>query len=1537
VLLDHPTTYLRLDERGGAIASDSSGTGNDGTYQSGVTFQSPGPLVSDPADTAVRWKGGPGTAVTQSGATLPSGNSARTVEFWIRTVGCTERPTLIYGGSGVSNDRFEAQLQGCNFQPTTLNLYTGGQTFTWSSLPGIWWDGVWHLFDVTYDGTDVSAYMDGQTLGSFLVAAPLATVTPGNGFAVADYESGNCCSPVDFAEAAVYPGALTPASIDAHWTAAESSSGPCPAAPTDAYGRAVVSDAPALYLRAGDLAGGSGGRLAFDSSGHCTASDPNNGAYTTPTTGQPDGPALGSADGAATWPGGAGTVATQSGATLPSGNASRTVEFWSRTVGCTERPTVVYGASGGSNDQFEVQLQDCNFQPLALSLYTDGQSFPWRLPASWDDGGWHLFDVTYDGSTAIGYMDGQVIGSSPVPTALSTVAPGNGLAIADYETGNCCSPVDLAEVAVYPAALPPARIDAHFEARYATPPGTSVIAGTARFGSGGGARGARAQACPTTGAACTLDPYPADPSGFFHILAPDGTYTVTLFPPAGSLSGTRTFGPLTVSPDVFTLSAVFSAPGALADGISVTSPGNTAQHNVVPSLATGTATTWTLTGQCHGGFGTLTVTGVNPSTGQDETRVATLSEVPPGSGTYVGQLPPVAPLHGSGDVHQQIVCPDTKHMIPDGGPAVGGAPVVLGGTGFTGAKSVAFGATPAASFEVIGDDMIEAESPAGSGTVPVTVTLANSSTVTIGTYSYFGVNSLSATTGPASGGTSVAIHGYGFTDVKGVVFGVTPATSYTVVSPTEVDAVAPPGVGTVDVQVVNDVGTSQLVTADYFTYQGGPPAFADVSEGTAPAAVVTLADQVSGICTTPATSAQCGGISVERFKVALECAAGIAGDLLGAGGYLAMTVGAFVEVPPVAAALVLGGAVVGVVATVLCLSDYFDGQAYFDPSGMVVDTNGNPLSGAIATILSRAADGTFNPVAASSGTIRPATNPETTPASGEFDWDALSGTYEVKASSPGCSAPGNPSQSYAFTAPVTIPPPAVGLVLTLACPDSAPPPTPTVTTLAPSGGSRGGGNVVDISGTGLAGATSVHFGATAAPQMRVLSPYAIAAVAPAGTGTADVTVTTPAGTSSRGSADQYAYIVPAVTPKGPVVSGVTPANGPVSGGSKVTITGTSLGDAFAVDFGGTAATQVTVISTTEVQAVAPAVPFPGRVDIFVTTSDGTSAPTPADIYTYGSPPPATATNLSVTAAPNPAPYGHPVTLTATVSPTDGGGTVEFAADGSAIGGCRSVQVVRAGATYEATCPAPPLAGGKHTITAAYSGDASYAAASNSTKLNIDAAPMNSIPPVASGSPTNSAIVSSTTGTWSGAPPPTYAYQWQRCAPNCSNIAGAAASTYRLTGANVGAKVRAVVTATNDAGKAEVGSNEVGPVQPSAAQIAAALRTVLAPSGKSATIGHILKADGFTFTFHAPGPGTLAISWYEVAAGAHLGGGTRPVLAAATKVSLVKAGKVKIKVHVTTKGRRILRTAHTIRLTSKVTLTPAGGKPNTERRSFRLGR
>jgi hypothetical protein len=177
------------------------------------------------------------------------------------------------------------------------------------------------------------------------------------------------------------------------------------------------------------------------------------------------------------------------------------------------------------------------------------------------------------------------------------------------------------------------------------------------------------------------------------------------------------------------------------------------------------------------------------------------------------------------------------------------------------------------------------------------------------------------------------------------------------------------------------------------------------------------------------------------------------------------------------------------------------------------------------------------------------------------------------------------------------------------------PPKPKLTSVAPSAGLASGGTSVAITGSGLAGATAVHFGDANAASFTVNSPTSITAGSPPGTGTVDVTVTTPDGTSSTEPGDQFTYV--AAGP-GPTIGKATPKKGPAAGGTAVALTGTGFAGATEVVFGTMPATSFAFSSPTSITAVAP----PGTVgsaDIRVLTPNGTSPVTTKDRYKYEHP------------------------------------------------------------------------------------------------------------------------------------------------------------------------------------------------------------------------------------------------------------------------------------------------------------------------------
>lgn len=164
--------------------------------------------------------------------------------------------------------------------------------------------------------------------------------------------------------------------------------------------------------------------------------------------------------------------------------------------------------------------------------------------------------------------------------------------------------------------------------------------------------------------------------------------------------------------------------------------------------------------------------------------------------------------------------------------------------------------------------------------------------------------------------------------------------------------------------------------------------------------------------------------------------------------------------------------------------------------------------------------------------------------------------------------------------------------------------------LVPAGGPDAGGTAVRINGAGFSGVTSVVFGSTPA-QFRVVDDAEIAAISPPGTGTVDVTVVGPGGTSQITKNDRYVY-----GPNVATVTGVSPSTGVGSGGTEVTISGTGFLETKLVTFGGSGQgkAKFTIVSDTQIKAVAP--PGAGTADVQVTDYGVPSSPSPADRFTW---------------------------------------------------------------------------------------------------------------------------------------------------------------------------------------------------------------------------------------------------------------------------------------------------------------------------------
>lgn len=211
---------------------------------------------------------------------------------------------------------------------------------------------------------------------------------------------------------------------------------------------------------------------------------------------------------------------------------------------------------------------------------------------------------------------------------------------------------------------------------------------------------------------------------------------------------------------------------------------------------------------------------------------------------------------------------------PGFGPELGGTEVMIQGACFTGATGVVIGGllVPAAEFSTHTSTVIVFETPAHTpGVVDVTVlgTVVCGGDATVpGGFEFISddapvLSSLSPSSGPESGGTTVVITGSGFTGASGVTFGDAAAASFTVDSDTQITVTTPvhaPGV--VDVRVLHPDGASAPLEFEFTpvtTIVGVDPDEGPTDGGT----WVTI----TGYCFIGATGVLFGDTPAQSFNV----------------------------------------------------------------------------------------------------------------------------------------------------------------------------------------------------------------------------------------------------------------------------------------------------------------------------------------------------------------------------------------------------------------------------------------------------------------------------------------------------------------------------------------------------------------------------------------------------------------------------------------------------------------------------------------------
>jgi hypothetical protein len=131
---------------------------------------------------------------------------------------------------------------------------------------------------------------------------------------------------------------------------------------------------------------------------------------------------------------------------------------------------------------------------------------------------------------------------------------------------------------------------------------------------------------------------------------------------------------------------------------------------------------------------------------------------------------------------------------------------------------------------------------------------------------------------------------------------------------------------------------------------------------------------------------------------------------------------------------------------------------------------------------------------------------------------------------------------------------------------------------------------IRITGCGFTGATAVLFGLTPSPSVTVQDDTIIFALPPTpASGTVDIRVVTPLGTSLLTTIDRYTYIAPTT------ITGVSPATGNVCGNTTVVVTGSGFSGNVIPAVGGVVPQSFTVDSDTQITLLTSA-PDPAQLD-----------------------------------------------------------------------------------------------------------------------------------------------------------------------------------------------------------------------------------------------------------------------------------------------------------------------------------------------------
>lgn len=552
------------------------------------------------------------------------------------------------------------------------------------------------------------------------------------------------------------------------------------------------------------------------------------------------------------------------------------------------------------------------------------------------------------------------------------------------------------------------------------------------------------------------------------------------------------------------------------------------------------------------------------------------------------QLSATTPAHAPGVVDVVIINPDNQtatrtsafnflpgptvtNVSPGSGPTTGGTTVTVTGTNFQNGSMAFFGTIAAASTTVNSATRITAVTPASAaGTVDVSVRNPDGQIGTlVGSFVFTAsaaptLTSVAPTSGPTAGGTTVTLTGTNFVSGAVVLFGTVSSSSVTLVSSTQIRAVAPASAGgNTTITVINPDGQSATLSSA-FNYLA-PPSITTLSPNSGPASGGTLVS-INGSDFQTGATVTFGGIAATSVMVASPSQI-LATTSAHAAGVVDVVVGN----PDTQTTTATSAFTFQAAPTVTNVAPNTGSSA----GGTSVTITGTNFQSGAAVL--------FGPNLATSVVVGSATTiTAVTPA-------GTPGAVDVRVTNPD-------AQFGVLTGGFTY----------------QPLPAPVVMGVTPNSGPTAGNTLITVSGSNFVSGATVRVGGNLATNVTFVSSTQLTARTPAGTaGGATVQVTNP-DTQSSSLANGFTYVPP------PAPTSIAPNRGPITGGTFITITGTNFQSGATATVGGTAATSVNFVSATTLTALTPA-HAAGVANVVVTNPDGQSG-TGVGGFTYDPPP-----------------------------------------------------------------------------------------------------------------------------------------------------------------------------------------------------------------------------------------------------------------------------------------------------------------------------